>query len=195
MAWNGDAGIPEATAGALGVPVRDAARSLARVEQPNPALSALGFDIARQWRANRGSWSWVIVTGGGNDIRPDCGTARAEAAASRLVDDRLRGALPALVAAIRASGPRVAVVGYYDAAAAEPTGFTACQPQFDAMNARLARLAATDVGIVFLDAGEVIDRTDLGLYARDRIHPSPEGAARIGRALAARIAAADDAAG
>ena len=188
MAWNGRAGIPEATAAALGRPLRDASRSLARLEQPSGVLGALGFDIARQWQANRGPWGWVILTAGGNDLRPACGTPRAGAAAATLIGPDLGGALPNLITTIRAAGPKVAVLGYYDAARGEPTGFTACQPQFDVINARLTRLAAGDQGVVFLDAGTVIDPDDPSLYAPDRVHPSPKGAGRIGRALARLMA-------
>ena len=191
MAWNGSDGIPEATAAALGRPVRDASQSLARIDQPNGALGFLGFDIARQWASNRGPWGWVILSGGGNDLRASCGTPAAAGVADALIGPDLHGALPDLIADIRAAGPRVAIVGYYDPLRGEPTAFTACQPQFDTINARLARLAAGDPSIVALDSGDAIDPADATLYAPDRIHPSPEGAARIGRALAGRIAAAE----
>lgn len=191
MAWNGGAGIPEAAAAALDRPVHDASRSLAKVVQPNAALSLAGFDVARQWERNAGPWAWVLLAGGGNDVRAACATPREAAALDALVAEDLTGAIPALVARIRAAGPRVALVGYYDDANAAPTAFTPCQPLFDRMNARLARLAARDEGVVFLDAGEVIAPSDLGLYAPDRIHPSPEGSRRIGAALAARMRAAE----
>ena len=191
MAWNGGRGIPETTAAALDRPVRDRARSLARIEQPNPVAARLGFDIARQWSANRGPWSWVILTGGANDLRPHCGTATAGAALDRLIGPDGRGALPDLVADMRAAGARVAYVGYYDGAEGDPTGFTPCQPLFDVLNDRMARLAAADAGMVVLDAGTVIDPGDPGDYASDRVHPSAAGAARIGARLAKAIRAAE----
>ncbi|TFL20084.1 SGNH/GDSL hydrolase family protein [Jannaschia formosa] len=189
MAWNGDRGIPEATAEALGRPLRDASQSLARISNPNPVASALGFDISRQ--PPPGAWDWVILTGGGNDIRDDCATSRADAARDALIDPDLTGEIPALIARLRAQGSKVAVVGYYDGAEASPTGFTPCQPEFDIMNRRFAALAARDPGFVFLDAGEVIDPADLDLYAPDLVHPSPRGSALIGAALAARMRAAE----
>ena len=187
MAWNGEAGIPEVTARELGLPVRDAAASGAALVQGSAGRAALGLDIRAQWAANRGRWAWVLVDGGANDLRPACGTAAAPAALDRIIGPRGGGALPALLADIRATGSRAAVVGYYDGLAGAATGFTPCQPLFDEMNRRLARLAARDPGLAFLDAGDVIDPTVRGHYARDRVHPSAEGSRRIGTALAARM--------
>jgi lysophospholipase L1-like esterase len=189
MAWNGARGIPEAAAAALGRPVVDASQSLARLSNPNPVAAALGFDIGRQVR--RGPWDWVILTGGANDLRRACGTPAAEAARDALIGPELGGGLPALVARLRAGGAKVAVVGYYDGVAGAPTAFTPCQPEFDVMNRRLAKLAAGDPGLVLVDAGEAIDPADLSLYAPDRVHPSPDGAARIGAALARAMRTAE----
>ena len=189
MAWNGDRGIPEAVAATLGRPVVDASRSGAHLTHPSGTAAALGFDVSRQFRG--GGWDWVILTGGGNDLRGACGTPEARAITDGIVNDRLRGDLPALVARIRSTGAKVAYVGYYDASRDGTTGFTACQPAFDAINARMTRLAARDPGLLVLDAGTVIDPSDRGLYAADLIHPSPRASAAIGRALGAAMAAAE----
>ncbi|PWJ21982.1 SGNH/GDSL hydrolase family protein [Jannaschia seohaensis] len=189
MAWNGDRGIPEVTAAALGRPVVDASQSLAHVTHPNALARVTGFDISRQ--APSGAWDWIILTGGGNDIRSDCATPRAAATRDGLIGPDLSGDIPELIARLRARGARVAVVGYYDGAEASPTGFTPCQPEFDVMNRRFDALAGRDPGVVFLDAGDVIDPRETVLYAPDLIHPSPRGAALIGAALAQRIRAAE----
>lgn len=191
MAWNGDAGIPEVLSAALQRPVRDAAQSLARVRQPNPVAARLGFDIARQWRTNRGPWGWVVLTGGANDLRPFCETPEAQTALDALAGPGGGGALFELVARIRATGAGVAYVGYYDGRVGAETGFTPCQPLFDVLTARMAAVARGDPGLIVLDASDVIDPTDPSLYAADDNHPSVEGSRRIGTALAARIAAAD----
>lgn len=188
MAWNGDRGIPEAVAAALGRPVTDGARSGAHLTHPSALLVALGFDVSRQFEG--GDWDWVILTAGGNDLRGVCGTLAERAIVNGIVDERLGGDLPALVARIRATGAKVGYVGYYDPSTAGATAFTACEDAFDAINARMARLAARDAGLLVLDAGEVIDRTDPTLYAADLVHPSPRGSARIGAALARAMAAA-----
>lgn len=184
MAWNGDQGIPETMAARSGRDVADRSRSGAHLTNPNGALAALGFDITRQWQANAGRWDWVVLTGGGNDLRAACGTEAAGPLTDALISDDLTGDLPDLIARIRASGAKVAYVGYYDGYSGQATGFTGCQPQFDVMNARMTRLAARDDGVAFFDAGDVIDRSDRGLYGSDRVHPSPRASAIIGASLA-----------
>lgn len=186
MAWNGRAGIPEAVGTALGRPVTDAAQSLAQVSNPNGAAAALGFDITRQFEGQQG-WDWVILTGGGNDIRPDCATPQAAATRDGLIGPDLSGDIPALIARIHATGAKVAFVGYYDGAEASPTGFTPCQPEFDIMNARMTQLATQQQGLLFFDAGDIFDTSDVGLYASDLVHPVPRGSALIGTELARRM--------
>ncbi|GIT90970.1 hypothetical protein JANAI62_14250 [Jannaschia pagri] len=189
MAWNGGQGIPEVAGEVLGRPVTDASQSLAQVTNPSATAGALGFDITRQFGGS--GWDWVILTGGGNDIRDDCATPRAAATRDGLIGPDLRGDIPSLIARIRQTGARVLFIGYYDGADASPTGFTPCQPEFTIMNERFTRLAAADPGVEFLDAGDVIDPSDIGLYAGDLVHPSPRGSALIGRAVAARIQAVE----
>lgn len=182
MAWNGDRGIPEAVQTTLGRPVVDHARSGAQLTNPNGLAGAVGFDISRQFGG--GQWDWVILTGGGNDLRGVCKTGGEKAVLDGLIDDRLTGDIPRLIARIRATDAKVGFVGYYDGAEAGATGFTPCQSAFDTINARMTRLAADDPGLLFFDAGTVIDAADQGLYADDLIHPSQRGATLIGRGLA-----------
>ena len=181
MAWNADRGIPEAVQATIGRPVVDHARSGAQLTNPNSLAGAVGFDISRQFSG--GEWDWVILTGGGNDLRGVCKTAGEKAVLDGLIDDRLTGDIPRLIARIRATGAKVGFVGYYDAAEAGATSFSPCQSAFDTINARTARLAARDPGLLFFDAGTVIDPSDRSLYADDLIHPSPRGAALIGQGL------------
>ena len=191
MSWNGDRGIPEVAAASLGRPVSDKSRGGAHVTHPSRVAGALGFDVSRQYAG--GSWDWVVLTGGGNDLRGDCATPRAAGTRDGLIGPGLDGDIPALLARIRASGSRVAFIGYYHDATASPSGFAPCQPEFDIINARLTELAADDPGLLFVDAGDAIDPDDRSLYARDLIHPSRRGSEAIGRALADAIRAAEGA--
>ncbi|CTQ48343.1 SGNH/GDSL hydrolase family protein [Jannaschia donghaensis] len=187
MAWNGARGIPETAGAALGRPVVDRAQSGAHLTHPSGAAAALGFDITRQFPG--GTWDWVILTGGGNDLRGACQTPEEAGILNGLIGPGLTGDIPTLIARIRATGAKVAFVGYYDGADAARTGFTPCQGAFDTINARMTRLAARDAGLLFFDAGDVIAPSDRSLYARDLIHPSPAGSAIIGRGLADAIRA------
>lgn len=182
MAWNGTQGIPEAVGAQLGRPVVDNAQSAAHLTNPSGAAGALGFDISKQF--NGGTWDWVILTGGGNDLRGNCQTAAEPGILNGLISGGLTGDIPALIARLRATGAKVAFVGYYDGADAAQTGFTPCQGAFDTINARMTQLAARDPGLLFFDAGDVIATSDRSLYFRDLIHPSPRGSAIIGRNLA-----------
>jgi lysophospholipase L1-like esterase len=190
MAWNDDQGIPEVTAAALEQRVVDASVSGARLQVGSGVFSALGFDITRQWANNAGRWDWVLLDGGGNDLQGLCATPAEGEALARIIADDLTGALPDLIAQVRASGSKVAVIGYYDNPEAGQSDFTTCQFAFDRMNERLTRLAARDAGMVFLDTGTVIDPANTGLYETDFIHPSVEGSRLIGEALAQAIKAA-----
>lgn len=185
MAWNGGQGIPEAVGAGLNRPVIDNAQSAAHLTHPNGTAGALGFDITRQFQG--GDWDWVILTGGGNDLRGRCQTSEEPQVLNGLIGPDLTGDIPMLVARIRATGAKVGFVGYYDGAEAAATGFTSCQGAFDTINARMTQLAARDAGVLFFDSGDVIDTADRGLYARDLIHPSPRGSAVIGSALAAAM--------
>ncbi|WP_299812809.1 SGNH/GDSL hydrolase family protein [uncultured Jannaschia sp.] len=188
MAWNGGAGIPEATAARLGRPVTDVSRSGAHLTHPSAILGALGFDVSKQMRD--GDWDWVVLTGGGNDLRGACGTPAEAAILDGIIDADLQGDLPKLIARLRSGGARVAYLGYYDGPAGARTAFTPCEPAFDTIDARMSRLADRNPGVLFFDAGTVIDPADRTLYAGDLIHPSRRGAARIGTALADAMRAA-----
>ncbi|UWQ22327.1 SGNH/GDSL hydrolase family protein [Jannaschia sp. W003] len=188
LAWNDGRGVPEVAAAALGLPVVDATQSGAFLLNDSGVVGLTDFSIQRQWAANRGRWAWVILDGGGNDLRGDCGTPAEVATTDALIaPDGRTGAIPALIASIRATGSRAAFLGYYDDIVGRRTGFSACAGAFDRINARVARLAAADPGLMFLDAAEVIDPRDAALYDADAVHPSPEGSRRIGAALAARM--------
>lgn len=189
MAWNGDEGIPEVVGEALGRPVVDTARSGAHLSHPSGAAAALGFDISRQFRG--GAWDWVILTAGANDLRGLCGTPGEVPTRDALIGADLTGEIPTLIGRIRVAGARVAVLGYYDGLEGARTGFTPCQPSFDIVNVRMAQLAAQTPGVTFLDAGDVIDAGDRGLYAGDLIHPSLRASALIGRALAEAMLGAE----
>ena len=184
LAWNGGAGVPEGVGAALGLPVRDASRSGARVASRGGGVLAFVPSVAEQWRANRGRWDWVLMDGGANDLQGACGTAAERAILDRLISPALTGAIPGLVAEMRATGSRVALMGYYPGLAGAQTSFTGCTPILTELDRRLARLAARDPGVVFADSGDAIRPRVRADYAADAVHPSAQGSARIAGVMA-----------
>ncbi|SHI89029.1 SGNH/GDSL hydrolase family protein [Wenxinia saemankumensis] len=175
LAWHRAEGgdIPGVAADAAGVTVSNRAVSGAWLTR----------DVARQ--DVDAPYEWLILTGGGNDLRPDCGTPREAEALDAIEAETAR-----LIAARTGQGGRVALVGYYPVSVAGGP-FAPCAEALEALGERQAALAAADPAVIFVDTAEVIDPADLSLYDPDLVHPSRPGATRIGALLAARIAAAE----
>ncbi|MEO9576497.1 MAG: SGNH/GDSL hydrolase family protein [Tateyamaria sp.] len=77
-------------------------------------------------------------------------------------------------------------MGYY--ASARSGQFAGCRPYLLEYDARLARLAAQTPGLTFVDSEAAVNREDRSNFAFDGIHPSPQGARRIGAFLAQSVA-------
>ena len=186
MAWNHgrDAAIGDAASDALGRPVATYARAGATLLGRDDPIGSQYVPAPRDW---------VILNGGANDFSAFCGCDGCGGVLDRLISaDGRRGALPDLIARIRGDGARVVFVGYYRAPPAR-LFFRGCEDEFDALDARVLRLAARDPGVLFVSAKRVIDPADASLFALDRVHPSRTGSARIGRDVAATIRAAEGA--
>lgn len=195
LAWNGFGGnaIPDVVARATGIPFANLSASGARISHSSDQARAKGGDIAAQFPG--GTWDWVLLNGGANDLLFECGCKRCEGGLNRLIAaDGRAGEIPALVARIRATGARVMLLGYYDGNA-RPNFFSGCGEIVDRLNERLERLAQARGGVFYVSAGDVIDPGDPGHWAVDRVHPSRRGSALIGAHVAARICAVDRAAG
>jgi len=185
MAWNGTRGaaVSDALGKMLGVKVKDHAVAGARYFYHLPLTGAAGLRISAQFRG--GPWDYVVMNGGGNDLLFGCGCGPCKRMLTRLIrDDGRAGAIPDLVAEIRASGAKVIYTGYL-----RTPGVTspveACGPLGDEMDARLTRMAAETEGVIFLPlSGLVTTDGDTSYHAMDLIHPSAKGS----RAIAARIA-------
>ncbi|KPP86860.1 MAG: GDSL-like lipase [Rhodobacteraceae bacterium HLUCCA08] len=188
MAFNGAAGrgVADGLEAALGVPVVDRAVAGARYFHALPISGAAGMRIDAQYRP--GDWDWVVLNGGGNDLLLGCGCGPCAAQLDRLISaDGRAGAIPDLVARFRGQGARVLYTGYL-----RTPGITspveACGPLGDAMDRRLAAMAARDPGVVFVSLARLVPDGDDSYHARDLIHPSPRGSAAIAALVARRIA-------
>jgi acyl-CoA thioesterase I len=189
MAWNRPAGkqVARALAARLGQEVADRSTLGARHFYPLPFTGAAGLSIPLQWRG--GSYDWVVLNGGGNDLMFGCGCGPCTGTMNRLIsEDGKTGAIPELVARIRASGARVIHAGYL-----RTTGpispVRGCRPLGNELETRLARMAASDTGLYFVALSDlVLPGGDAALFAADLMHPSTMGSAAIAERIARIIA-------
>lgn len=178
MAWNAERGasVADVVAAKLGVRV---------VSVAVPGSRVLGGSDAVPDQYAPGPWSWVVVQGGGNDLVEGCGCGACEATLDRLLgSDGGRGAIAELAGRARADGAAVLLWSYYELPADAPFPFGRCNDELVEVRARLARLAASDAGIVLVDGRAAVQPSHPQLYDRDRVHPSAAGSHAIGTQLA-----------
>ena len=190
MAWNGLVGqsIPDVVAETLAEPVVDRAVSGARMIYRLPVTGAAGLSIPKQYRG--GSWDWVIVNGGGNDLWLGCGCDSCDAKLDRMISaDGAAGEIAELVQRIRRNGARVIYIGYLRVPG-RSSPISGCRDEGDILDARLAAMAAADAGVTFLPFADLVPDGDLSFHALDRVHPSPKASRLIGQRIAATIKAA-----
>ncbi|PJE37142.1 SGNH/GDSL hydrolase family protein [Pseudooceanicola lipolyticus] len=184
------ASVGDAVAEQMGVPVENRAVSGARFTSTSARVTARGGDIRRQYVA--GDWDWVLLNGGANDLMSECGCQRCTANLDGLISaDGRDGEIPRFVRGLTTGGTRVMLLGYYDGNV-RPNPFARCQDEIDALNARMARLAARNAGVFYVTAAGAIDPADQRHWYVDRVHPSQLGARRIGARVAQAMAAADN---
>jgi acyl-CoA thioesterase-1 len=149
-------------------------------------LSASEDDIRGQYRS--GTWQWVVMAGGANDLGDECGCGPCDATMDDMVSaDGRQGEYPDLVRSIVADGSRALVMGYYEPPVGASTELSDCGPEFEELNRRLEAMARTTGGVYFASAADVIDPNNRGHYFEDLVHPSIEGSRLIGEQLAAVI--------
>jgi len=170
-----------------GASVTDRAIGGARYFYRLPISGAIGLNIRRQYRG--GSWDWVVLAGGGNDLWFGCGCNRCARRMDRLISqDGWRGAIPGFLSRLRHDGARVIYVGYL-----RTPGVTSpiehCADEGEEFDRRIARLAALDQGVHFVPLADMVPHGDLSYHAIDRIHPSIKASREIGARIASIIAA------
>ena len=176
--WD-NAAIADVIAKGTGRTVRNNGESGAR-------LSAPESDIRSQYRP--GSWEWVVMGGGANDLGDECGCGPCDVTMDEMVSaDGRRGEYPSFVRSVIADGSQVLVMGYYEPAAGASTEFSDCGPAFEELNRRLEAMAGAAGGVYFASAADVIDPTNRDHYFEDLVHPSVEGSRLIGEQLATVI--------
>ena len=96
------------------------------------------------------------------------------------------GEIPRLVSALRAKGSRVAYVGYLRSPGFD-TPVDYCKRVGNELEARIARMAERDPGVLYLQSGALVPHGDKSFHSWDLIHPSAKGSQSIGNALAHRL--------
>lgn len=166
----------------LGAKVKDHSLPGARYFYILPVSGSAGMRIEAQFRG--GPWDYVVMNGGGNDLLFGCGCGACKRMMDRLVSaDGRAGAIPKLVAEIRATGAKVIYTGYL-----RTPGVTSpvegCGPLGDKMDRRLAAMAKHDAGVTFVPLADLVKTDgDTSFHGSDLIHPSVKGS----RAIAARV--------
>ena len=186
LAWHKWTGrdIPSVMGELLGARVENDAVAGARFSNTASLGRAVGVDVRAQFR--RGPWDLVLINGGANDFLSDCRCRACDDVLNALIAPDLSGEVATLLAEILAGGPEVIWMGYY--ASARSGQFSGCRPYLVEYDRRLARLAANTPRLTFVDSEAAVSRDARNLIAFDGIHPSAEGARRIGVFLAQSVA-------
>ncbi|MCB1342728.1 MAG: SGNH/GDSL hydrolase family protein [Pseudooceanicola sp.] len=187
LAWHGTAGasVPDVVGRLTGRAVDNRAVSGARLSATSPKVAAKGGDIRAQYPG--GAWDWVILNGGANDLLAECGCRACDSTLDAMIGrDGRRGDIPALVDRIVADGAKVVVLGYYDANV-KPNPFSRCSEEVDELDRRLEEMARVRKTVTFVDAAPAMNPRDPADWFVDRVHPSRQGAARIGERIAAAM--------
>jgi acyl-CoA thioesterase I len=151
-----------------------------------PIAGEAGLRLPAQYR--EGDWNWVVLNGGGNDLVFGCGCGKCAHMLDRLISkDGRHGAIPDLVARIRAGGAKVIYAGYLRNPGTS-TPVKACKPAGDELDRRLGLMSGFDSGVTFLSMADIVPYGDLTYHGIDRIHPSPKGSKAIGLRIAAAMA-------
>ncbi|MGO4915010.1 SGNH/GDSL hydrolase family protein [Pseudogemmobacter sp. W21_MBD1_M6] len=191
MAFNGTnrQSVADAIEASLGEEVIDRAVTGARYFYYLPISGSAGVRITEQYRP--GKWEWVVLNGGGNDLLFGCGCGKCDTQLDRLVSaDGQRGAIPAFVSTIRASGAKVIYTGYLRNPGVQ-SPIKACRPVGDELDRRLGRMALRDAGVEFLSIADLVPNGDRSYHQIDLIHPSVKGSRAIGKRIARRIVSRD----
>jgi lysophospholipase L1-like esterase len=155
-----------------------------------PGAAFLGGLDSIPGQYQRGTWDWVVLDGGANDLGDFCGTDAAGSVLDRMIaSDLASGAVPGFLARVREDGPQVVIMGYY-LSPQEGGDFAGCTDDFAVLNMRLMQYAEQSEGVYFISAQTVIDPANPAHYDPDLVHPSPLGSRLIGRQIAEVIRSA-----
>lgn len=178
--------VADAIEAAISLEVVDRSVPGARYFHYLPISGAAGLNLAAQFRL--ADWDVIIVNGGGNDLLFGCGCGACDGILDRLISpDGRQGAIPALVARLRATGAQVVYAGYLRNPGTS-TVIKACGPAGNELDRRLGALDRLLADMTFISMADLVPQGDLSFHQIDRIHPSRKGSREIGQRIARQIA-------
>ncbi|MCK6525677.1 SGNH/GDSL hydrolase family protein [Myxococcota bacterium] len=184
LAWGGRScqAPPDHAALALGAPVESLAVSGTR-------LLSGDDNIPGQYDAAQGDYHHVILDGGANDLNQLCECGACDEVLDQLITaDGGAGALPTLTQRILDDGATPVLVGYYTMPDDASYGFDTCGDTLATYKERQRALADRNPALRYVDLALLISPEQTpDAYDFDAVHPSEEGAAIIGQAIAAAI--------
>ena len=184
VAWQSTSGeaIPDKLEQELGEEVIDRSVTGSYMTPTVPVGAGLGLAIPQQYRTSE--WDWVIVNGGGNDLRFGCGCRRCDKKLDELLSsDGRSGAIPQLVQRIRADGAQVIYLGYM-LSPGVISAVDVCINEGTELEKRLIRMAASDPGVHYLSNANLVPHGDRSFHDEDMIHPSLKARQEIANRLA-----------
>lgn len=194
MAWHGasDNSIADVVGRVLGEPVINRSIGGAKIIHALPVTGALGLRISAQFSGKAAQdKDWVILNGGGNDLYVSCGCGKCRRRMARLISpDGSTGEIPKLVAQIRATGARVAYVGYLRSPGVDSSA-DACLELGNTLEKRLDAMARKDEGVYFISIADMTKYGDRSMHGIDMVHPSRKASNLIGQRVADVIKKAD----
>ena len=148
-------------------------------------LGGGGGAIPNQYR--NGPWTWVVFNGGGNDLTDECGCTDCDAVMDELLSaDGSSGALYRIAERAESDGANAVVVGYMNLPR-EAEESPECDDELIELRTRKEAMANQMANVLFVDASDVMDGTDLRYYDSDNLHPSIRGSQAVGKLIADAI--------
>ncbi|MBL4768332.1 MAG: SGNH/GDSL hydrolase family protein [Rhodobacteraceae bacterium] len=189
MAWNSDTNrsISHAIETDLKEPVVDRSVVSARMLWNLPITGALGLSIPKQFRS--GSWDWIVLNGGGNDLWLGCACSFCEKTLNRLMSrDGKTGRIADLITNLRSTGAQVVYVGYIRSpGVGSPIEY--CKNEGAELERRISKFSAMDDGVHHLSNADLVPFGDRTYHSFDMIHPSAKASRKIGERVARTIRA------
>ncbi|MCO4774211.1 MAG: SGNH/GDSL hydrolase family protein [Deltaproteobacteria bacterium] len=177
----GEGSIPEVVAEATDLALVDASMGGAMLTGDDESIADQRVD---------GSFEWLLMDGGGNDLNDRCACGACEGVMNEvLTADGRGGVIADIVEEATAQGSKVLFMGYPELPDGAEFGFDRCGDELTELNARLATLDAQQDAMWFVSAGDVVGADDLDLFDGDRVHPSPAGSQVMGDYVAETISA------